>query len=322
MQIIITDLKQYFKYNAIVGAIMFDRKDLDEKINALHECGECRDIQIKKFSPICDYEDFESLDDDFKRCSCGKRPIDVVMAHILKIMVEEDIVPETATLRRNSPVPLSNFYYSSLNPQFLNKNSLILLHPDFNDEVTSRLMGEVSEVACVLKGSPQNTVGMLDKGSQINHFEILDGDDTQINVMRTLLDEKIIIVKNQSRHHIEVAVTTEQKLVQLHNYLNNNGIKKGVAIDAMCGLGALGIYLLKYGFEKVIFNDINPEMIDQLKVNLQINEIADNFEIFNESFEDLKIDKADLCIIDAFPGTDISKITKKAEKIADNVLII
>ena len=163
MQIIITDLKQYFKYNAIVGAIMFDRKDLDEKINALHECGECRDIQIKKFSPICDYEDFESLDDDFKRCSCGKRPIDVVMAHILKIMVEEDIVPETATLRRNSPVPLSNFYYSSLNPQFLNKNSLILLHPDFNDEVTSRLMGEVSEVACVLKGSPSNI--KIDGGS-------------------------------------------------------------------------------------------------------------------------------------------------------------
>ena len=33
----------------------------------------------------------------------------------------------------------------------------------------------------------------------------------------------------------------------------------------MCGLGALGIYLLKYGFEKVIFNDINPEMIEALK---------------------------------------------------------
>ena len=90
----------------------------------------------------------------------------------------------------------------------------------------------------------------------------------------------------------------------------------------MCGLGTLGIYLLKYGFEKVIFNDINPEMIDQLKVNLQINEISDNFEIFNESFEDLEIDKVDLCIIDAFPGADISKITEKAEKIADNVLII
>lgn len=163
---------------------------------------------------------------------------------------------------------------------------------------------------------------MLDKDSQINHFEILAGDDTQINVMRTLLDEKIILVKNQSRHHIEVAVTTEQKLVQLHNYLNNNGIKSGIAVDAMCDLGALGIYLLKYGFEKVIFNDINPKIIDQLKVNLQINEISDNFEIFNESFEDLEIDKVDLCITDAFPDADISKITEKAEKIADNVLFI
>ena len=145
---------------------MFDKKNLDEKIDGIHECEKCRDIQIKKFSPIVDYDDFDNLCDDFKRCECGKRPIDVVMAHILKIMVEEDIVPETATLRRNSPVPLSNFYYSSLNPQFLNKNSLILLHPDFNEEVTSRLMGEVSEVACVLKGSPQNTVGMLDKDSK------------------------------------------------------------------------------------------------------------------------------------------------------------
>jgi hypothetical protein len=30
----------------------------------------------------------------------------------------------------------------------------------------------------------------------------------------------------------------------------------------------------------------------------------------------------DLCIIDAYPGADISEITEKAEQIADNVLII
>lgn len=301
---------------------MISKKDLDEKIEDMMECENCRDIQIKKFSPITDYADFESLDDDFKRCGCGKRPIDVVMAHILKIMIEGGIVGDGATLRRNSPVPLSKFYYSSLNPQFLAKRSLILLHPDFNSEVAARLFGEVSEVACVLKGSPQDTVGVFDKGSDINHFEILEGDDTQINVMRTLIGDKIILVKSQSRHHIEVAMTTEQKLVQLHNYLNNNDVNKGTAIDAMCGLGAIGIYLLKFGFEKVIFNDINPEMVESLKNNLEINGIEDNFEIFNESFEDLEIDKADLCVIDAFPGADISEIEKKAEKIADNVIVI
>ena len=89
-----------------------------------------------------------------------------------------------------------------------------------------------------------------------------------------------------------------------------------------CGLGALGIYLLKYGFEKVIFNDINPEMIEALKNNLEINDIEEGFEIYNESFEDLEIENVDLCVIDAFPGSDISQISKKAENIADNIVII
>ena len=296
--------------------------EIDEKIKSLEECEKCRDVQIKKFSPLKDLIDFEILDGEYMRCECGKRPLDIVMSHILKIMIEEGIVPEKATLRRNSPVPLSGFYYSSLNPQFIGKKTLILLHPDFTKAVASRLIGEVPEVKCVLKGSPQSTVGQLDKDSQISHFEILEGDDTQINVMRTLIQEKIVLVKRQSRHHIEVAVTTEDKLVRLHNYINNNDIKKGTVIDGMCGLGALGIYLLKCGFEKVIFNDINPEMIEALKNNLEINGISDGYEIFNEAFEDLELGDADLCVIDAFPGVDVEEIVKKAKKMAENVIVI
>lgn len=296
--------------------------EIDEKIKSLEECEKCRDVQIKKFSPLKDLIDFEILDGEYMRCECGKRPLDIVMSHILKIMIEEGIVPEKATLRRNSPVPLSGFYYSSLNPQFIGKKTLILLHPDFTKDVASRLIDEVPEVKCVLKGSPQSTVGQLDKDSQISHFEILEGDDTQINVMRTLIQEKIVLVKRQSRHHIEVAVTTEDKLVRLHNYINNNDIKKGTAIDGMCGLGALGIYLLKCGFEKVIFNDVNPEMIEALKNNLEINGISDGYEIFNEAFEDLEFGDADLCVIDAFPGVDVEEIVKKAEKMAENVIVI
>ncbi len=296
--------------------------DLDEKINSLSECENCQDVQVKKFSPLKDLIDFDELDGEYMKCECGKRPLDIVMSHILKIMIESEIVPEKATLRRNSPVPLSEFYYSSFNPQFIGEKTLILLHPDFTAEVASRLIDEVPEVKCVLKGSPRIPTGQFDKDSQINHFEILEGDDTQINLMRTLLEEKIVIVKNQSRHHIEVAMTTEDKLVRLHNYLKNNNVNKGVAIDAMCGLGALGIYLLKFGFEKVIFNDINPEMIEALKYNLEINDIDDGFEIHNEAFEDLDVGKVDLCVIDAYPGADISEIREKAEEIADNVVII
>ena len=296
--------------------------DLDEKINALNECDKCQDIQIKKFSPLKELIDFNELDGKYMKCECGKRPLDIVMSQILKIMIESGIVPEKATLRRNSPVPLSGFYYSSLNPQFIAEKSLILLHKDFTAETASRLINEVPEVKCVLKGSPQIPTGQFDKNSEINHFEILEGDDEQINVMRTLLQEKVVIVKNQSKHHIEVAMTTEEKLLRLHNYLNNNNVKKGMAIDAMCGLGALGIYLLKYGFEKVIFNDINPEMIETLTKNLELNDVSKGYEIYNGAFEDLEVEHADLCVIDAYPGADISEITQKAEKIADNVIII
>lgn len=296
--------------------------DIDERIESLNECENCVDVQIKKFSPLKELINFDEYEGEYMRCQCGRRPLDVVMSHILKIMIENGIVGENATLRRNSPVPLSDFYYSSLSPQFIRKNTLILLHEDFTPEVASRLIREVPEVKCVLKGSPRNVAGQLDKDSQITHFEILEGDDTQINVMRTLLDEKVILVKNQSKHHIEVAMTTEEKLLRLHNYLNNNGVKKGVAIDGMCGLGALGIYLLKYGFEKVIFNDINSEMIEALKNNLEINGIEKGFEIRNNAFEDLEFEHVDLCVIDAFPGVNIEEITKKAEEIADNVVII
>ena len=68
---------------------MITKKELDEKIEDIQECGQCLDIQIKKFSPITDYEDFNSLDDDFKRCSCGKRPIDVVS---LKKQLSDEIL--------------------------------------------------------------------------------------------------------------------------------------------------------------------------------------------------------------------------------------
>ena len=191
--------------------------DLENRINALNQCDKCQDVQIKKFSPLRELIDFNELDGNYMKCECGKRPLDIVMSHILKIMIESGIVPEKATLRRNSPVPLSEFYYSSLNPQFIGERSLILLHKDFTEDVASRLINEVPEVKCVLRGSPQVPTGQFDKDSEINHFEILEGDDEQINVMRTLLQEKVVIVKNQSKHHIEVAMTTEQKLLRLHN---------------------------------------------------------------------------------------------------------
>ena len=296
--------------------------NISEKIKSLQPCDKCQDIQIKKFSPLHEIIDLKKLNKDYMRCECGKRPLDIVMSHILKIMIEDDLVPKKATLRQNSPIPLQNFYYSNSNPQFISKKSLILLHPDFTEDTASRLINEVPETAGILKGNPKTTVGQISKDTPLNHFKILEGDDTQINVMRTLITDKIILKKQQSKHHIEVATTIEDKLIKLHNFCKSNDVQKTIAIDSMCGLGALGIYLLKYGFEKVIFNDINPEMIEALKNNLKINNITKGFEISNCAFEKMKCENVELCMIDAFPGVNIDEIIKKAEKIADKIFII
>lgn len=77
-------------------------------------------FKLKIFS-LKELIDFDEYDGDYMRCECGKRPLDIVMSHILKIMIECEIVPEKASLRRNSPVPLSDFYFSNLNPQFISK---------------------------------------------------------------------------------------------------------------------------------------------------------------------------------------------------------
>ena len=293
------------------------KENMAGKIAELNPCENCEDVAIKKFSPLNELIDFNELDSDYKKCKCGKRPIDIVMSHVLKIMIEEEIIPQNATLRIHSPVPLPCFYYSTQMAQFIGKDSLVLIHPYLNKKVAKRLTDEVDEVKGVLKGNPQEVNGMIDKDCHIKNFELLSGCDNRSDVMRTLIKnndemEKIIINKDQHKYHIEVAPTTEEKLIKLHNYLENSNIKKGTAIDGMCGNGSIGIYLLKYGFEKVIFNDVYSEA----------NEILGNYEMYNKAFEDLEIEKCDLCVIDSYPQADIEEIIKKAEKIADNVLII
>ncbi|MDO5848410.1 MAG: 50S ribosomal protein L11 methyltransferase [Methanobrevibacter sp.] len=296
---------------------------VQESIDNLNQCENCQDIQIKKFTPIVDYEDYDNLNGDFLKCVCGKRPLDVVMANILKIMIEENIVSEKATLRRNSPIPMPAFCYSSLNPQFINEDALILIHPDFNQSVAKRLFEEIPEVKGVLKGSGSETIGILSKDADLVEFKLLAGKSDRIDVLRTLIPEKIVISKDQRNSHIEVASTTESKLLKLYNYLENTGIGTDLAIDGMCGSGAIGIFLLKYGFKKVIFNDINPQAIINLKTNLKLNNISeDSYEIYNEPIETLSVPHVDLAIIDAFPNVDVSDIKDKLETVSENILEI
>ncbi|MCC7553053.1 MAG: SAM-dependent methyltransferase [Methanobacteriaceae archaeon] len=323
--------------------------NLDKKISRLKPCEKCEDISIKKFTPLKDEIDFNLLHNDYKRCECGKRPLDIVMAHILRIMIEENIAPTDATLRKDTPTFLPTVFYSPNNSQFMSYDSIILIHSDFDEKIAKRLFKEIGEVRGVLKGDPEETVGILDKNHDAKVYTLLYGCDIRSDILNTFIKhdnslEKIIINKKQSKNNIEVGSTTEAKLFKLYKYLKNNKNLKDNAfnlkvIDATCGVGAIGIFLLKYGFSEVIFNDIYCGAIKTCLENLKTNgfkfektqdvekiAIGDNFKVYNSSFEDLsdkfEEDYFDLCVIDCFTNVDSSELEKKANKIAKNVLLI
>ncbi|MDL2246321.1 SAM-dependent methyltransferase [Methanobrevibacter sp. OttesenSCG-928-K11] len=335
--------------NSLDGKNIVDKKNLKDKISNLNICNNCEDISIKKFSPIKNELDLNKLNASYKRCECGKRPLDIIMSHVLKIMIEEKIAPDDATLRRNTPTLLPALYYSQNNSQFMGEDSILLIHPDFNEKIASRIIKEVPETRGVLKGNVQETVGILQKDSDITQYELLAGSDIRSDIINTLIKKndklnKIIINKNQSKINIEVASTTETKLLKLYNYLENNkefknNHSKLKVIDGTCGAGATGIFLLMYGFNEIILNDIYSEAIATTLNNLKTNgfdfkkcenkeeiAIGENFKVYNMAFEDLSVklksDEYDLCILDCFTGVDCSYLEKEAEKIAKNVLLI
>lgn len=327
---------------------LVSKDNLKNKINNLNQCDNCVDISIKKFSPLKDVIDFNSLDNSYKRCVCGKRPLDIVMAHILKIMIEEGIVPENGNLRKDTPTPLPTVFYPLNNSQFIGEDSVILIHPNFNEKIALKLVNEVDEVRGVLKGDPRETVGILNKDSDISNYELLAGSDIRSDIINTYIQDsdelnKIIINKEQSKIYIEVASTTETKLLKLYNYLKNEefegDLSKLKVMDATCGAGACAIFLLKYGFKNLILNDIYSEAINTTLKNLKTNgfnygcvenseeiAIGENFKVFNMAFEDLALKfsekEFDLCIVDCFLNTDSTSIEEAASKISKNVLII
>ena len=326
---------------------LVNKENLKSKINSLNPCEECFDISIKKFSPLKDVIDFESLNNSYKRCQCGKRPLDIVMSHILKIMIEEGIASENANLRKDTPTPLPTVFYSANNSQFIGEDSLLLIHPKFNKKIALRLVNEIDEIRGVLKGDPIVTVGILNKDAGIENYELLAGSDIRSDVINTFIQNEdlnqIIINKEQSKINIEVASTTETKLLKLYNYLKQDefqgDISKLKVIDGTCGAGACSIFLLKYGFKNLILNDIYKEAINTSLKNLEINgfnyelvedldevAVGKNFKVYNMAFEDLALNfgknEFDLCVVDGFLNTDCTSIENAAYSIAKNVLII
>ena len=301
-----------------------DKKELLGTIDTLYDnCSSCFNKKFKKAIPLKRQIKLSKLDKKYGLCeNCGKRHIDIVMAHVLKIMIDEKQISDSASLRKVG-VPLITPAIHLSHLPYLSKKSLVIITTFCDKDAADRIIDEVPEIKAIIKGDTDITAGKINENKPVAFYELLSGCDVRCDIQNTDLGP-ILIYKNQAKLHIEYPKKESPKIRQLSEVLDK--YEKPLVLDAMCGPGTLGIYALMKNAKKVVFNDIYEEALESLKINLKVNSIDENnYEVFNENLLNLPnvMDyKFDIGIIDAFPGIDTSVYVEILEKICDEVVII
>ncbi len=298
-------------------------------------CDECKASKLKKFSPLSQQIYLNEINNDYGNCNCNKRHLDIVIAHILKIMIEEGIKDKNSSLR-NTCTPLITPAFPLNSSPYMPEESVVILSDDFTKECGEKIINEVKEVKGVLKGNLRETVGIKDIELNPNEYELLAGCDIRCDIVKTPYGS-LCIYKNQSKIHIEVPRGNYPKIEILNKVLENYDSPS--VIDCTCGPGTLGIACLKAGARFVVFNDIWRPAVEMTAINLEVNDFpveyfdpkneivaeGKNFKVYSEDIRKLNEildEKFDICIIDTFPDVDNSDFIKAASQLGKEVIII
>lgn len=298
-------------------------------------CSNCENTRLKKFRPLASQMDVSQLDADYKRCECGKRHLDVVMAHILKIMMDEGIKDEYSTLR-DVCVPLITPAYPLEDVPHLPMDSMVILSDDVDKECAERILSEVPEVKGILKGDLKDTVGVKDSKSSPSTYKLLSGCDLRCDLVYTPWGT-LCIYKYQGEIHIEFPKPLSPKIKVLKKVLSR--YNKPKVLDCTCGPGTLGLAALSAGATRVVLNDVWPAACRNTVMNLEMNgypatptgadkglvATGDKFEVYCLDVKDLKDvldEKFDVCLVDVFPGVDTSDFIEPVKDICREVVII
>lgn len=298
-------------------------------------CNDCKTEKIKKFSPLAEQINLDEIDSHFGSCKCGKRQLDTVISHVLKIMMDEGIKDKKANLR-NACVPLVTPGYPANSVPYLPEDSLVILSNEVDKKCAETIVKEVEEVKGVLKGDIRKTVGIKDSDSNPHVYELLAGCDLRCDIIQTPYGA-LGIYKYQHEIHIEFPTVKSPKIEILEKALKDND--KPTVLDCTCGPGTLGIACLKAGAQKVVFNDIWNPAIETTLLNLETNGFpvklsgskeeliasGGKFEVYNMDIRELTNcldEKFDICIIDTFPGVDTTEFVEAADKLGKKVVVI
>ncbi|HZD43839.1 MAG TPA: hypothetical protein VE134_07255, partial [Methanomicrobiales archaeon] len=208
-------------------------------------CPSCRGQTLDKKAPLKDLS-FPSP------CTCGKRFIDGVFAHLYTIMVEEGDLPKTAPLRQVG-TPLVHPGFPMQYPPFLPKDSLLLLSRRVTRKSAERMVGEVPEIRGVVKCGdfvPGASDSALADSPRVH--ELLAGCDVRANIFPTTVSPAVIY-KQQSLMHIEFPRPSNPKITSVTARITRQ--MPYIFVDAFCGAGTLGIVGSLLGVPHVILND-------------------------------------------------------------------
>lgn len=302
-------------------------------------CKDCVNLKLKKFKPLKEQLKQVPINSEWGLCSCNRRHLDTVIAHILVIMQECGLKDEQATLRKTC-TPLITPGLPLHESPYLPKDSLIILSPDLNRNSALRIFKEVPEVKGVIKGEMDKKVGVLESESASHTYKLLAGCDMRSDLVQTP-SGPIIIYKNQSEIHIELPRTSQPKInavnLAIKKLTNNN--KHPKVLDCTCGPGTLGIAALKGSASRVVFNDIWYPAVYTTALNLEVNgfpvELFDRreglvasgkeWDVYCLDIKELKNfldEKFDLCIIDTFPGVNPESFKKAVNRFCQETLVI
>lgn len=301
-----------------------ERGQILKEIEGFYQpCPDCFAKGLKKAIPLKRQINLSKINNKYHKCgSCGKRHIDIVMAHVLKIMIDEKQISDSASIRKVG-VPLITPAIFLNHLPYLSDKSLVIITTFCDKQTAVKIIEEVPEIKAIILGDSKITVGQINENESVTNYELLGGCDIRCDIQYTDLGP-ILIYKNQSRLHIEYPKEKSQKIEELSEILEK--YENPTILDAMCGPGTLGIYALMKNAKKVYFNDIYNEALDSLKVNLKINEINEgSYEILNEDLLDLPDileERFDLGIIDTFPNNDTSEYVNTLKELCDEIIII
>ena len=298
-------------------------------------CNKCKDPKLRKFKPLKDQLNLEILNSNSGLCSCGKRHLDHVMAHTLKIMMEEGIREEKSTLR-NACTPLLTPGYPITSAPYLPHKSLVILADGVTKKCAERIINEIPEIKGVLKGDIKQTVGLKDSNSSPHIYKLLAGCDMRCDIVLTPYGS-LCIYKNQAEIHVEFSKPISPKIEVLKKIIKK--YKEPTVLDCTCGPGTLGITCLKSGAKRVVFNDLWYPAAKMTLLNLEVNGFktkkndvrsglvgyGKNFKVYCENIMDLNkvlTEKFDICIIDTFPGVDTTEFVESVKEMCTEVVII